>query len=656
MRRARYRVSLLVVIGVLQSSLGFALQQSGDATPPDRLSKREVQSEHSKALHALNRLTFGPRPGEVEAVEAMGLHNWIEQQLHPQMIDDSDLSHWVGDYKTQFMSPEQMMMNFPNGSIIRQALKGAIPVPADEPVHTVWTSQMAIMQERENRSEKAPPNSVQPAHSATNIEEIIGLPAAARYHALLNAPPLTDIQLLRPLTPARLTALTSGMTLEQQETVGALLRPEQVVIGEAQSVRLLKDIYSQRQLQRVMTEFWMNHFNLYSKKNQIEPYYISQFEQTVIAPHALGSFEDLLVSVAKSPAMLIYLDNARSIGPDSLAAQRRMRPGFQTVHPSLEGINENYGRELMELHTIGVNGGYTQQDVIEAAKVLTGWTVTPMRQGGGFRFNTAQHEPGDKIVLGHTIPDGGENEGIEMLHVLATSPATARFISLKLAVRFVSDHPSSNLINCMVKTFLSTGGDIGRVLQTMIDSDEFWSATDSGNKVKTPLDYVVSSVRATNATVSDASGLLSSLNHMGMPLTGTQEPNGYAMTNDAWNSTSELVSRMNFALDLTSNRIPGVTVSVRDMLGAGADELSTVQQTSQLEKTLLNGPADRSLSLTLKQMSRARATPPVTTSVAESGDKQPQDRSLSPMKHPSALASASVAAGMIIGSPQFQQR
>ncbi|MEO6966527.1 MAG: DUF1800 domain-containing protein [Acidobacteriaceae bacterium] len=211
-----------------------------------------------------------------------------------------------------------------------------------------------------------------------------------------------------------------------------------------------------------------------------------------------------------------------------MSCRANVRPSQFHNRPQ-SGINENYGRELMELHTVGVNGGYTQEDVIEVARVLTGWTVAPPQQGGGFRFEENRHEPGTKIVMGHKIKEGGEKEGLELLHILATSPATAHFISRELAVRFVSDNPPPALVNRMAKTFLATHGNIGMVLKTMIHSPEFWSAPDTRNKIKTPLDYVVSAVRSTNADVAQPYRLVSELRVMGMPLTGTQAPNGYAM-------------------------------------------------------------------------------------------------------------------------------
>ncbi len=321
-----------------------------------------------------------------------------------------------------------------------------------------------------------------------------------------------------------------GLSPQQREIFAAMQNSTRMVGIEEMQTRLIRDIYSERQLEAVMTDFWLNHFNVYVRKNQNEPYLIPSYERDVIRPHALGKFEDLLVATAKSPAMLMYLDNWQSIGPDSQAAKNAgrfagmQRPGLargpfggrpplaqnpqanQQARAALKdrGLNENYGRELMELHTLGVNGGYTQKDVTEVAKVFTGWTIDQPFRGGTFQFDERRHEPGSKTVLGQTIKENGMNEGLEVLHMLATSPATANFISTKLAVRFVSDDPPPALVDRMAQSFLASDGDIKTVLRTMFESPEFWAPAAQRAKVKTPLEFVVSAVRASGATVNNA--------------------------------------------------------------------------------------------------------------------------------------------------------
>src|SRR5208282_5439761 len=307
---------------------------------------------------------------------------------------------------------------------------------------------------------------------------------------------------MQSLRPAQRQALMAGLSPDLKESVGALENPERTTAEELFAQRLTRDIYANAQLQEVMTDFWLNHFNVYLRKNEQMPYYLVSYERDVIRPRALGKFEDLLEAVAHSPAMMLYLDNAESMGPDSPAAERAKiaaarRPDAKKVAP--EGLNENYARELMELHTLGVNGGYTQADVTQVARVLTGWTVDKPQRGGGFKFDENRHEPGTKKVLGKKIKEHGEQEGRELLHMLASRPATARFLSRKLAIRFVGDEPPQTLVDRMAKSYMASGGDIAAVLKTLFHSPEFWARDDYRAKVKTPIEYVVSAARASNA-------------------------------------------------------------------------------------------------------------------------------------------------------------
>lgn len=685
------QIAALVLAALLP---GSSLPVCASVTPNS--DSAGASREDAKTLHLLNRMTFGPLPGQVQQVEAMGIDRWLDLQLHPSKIDDSALDQRLSEYRAPFMTPPQLMLYFPARNFIRQALNGRISVPSGEPQHAIWESQIAIVQQHQlNKQARAadqsdkpaamksddmmPPPPIDQPDSSISIDpaDLLALSPQQRYQKLLNLQPGQMPSLVRSLRSKDRAAVIAGMTPEQRETVIALINPRLVVVNENEAVRLQRDIYSQRQLQRVMTEFWLNHFNIYTNKNQLEPYYLPQFENDVIATHALGKFEDLLDAVAHSPAMLIYLDNVQSIGPDSIAALRREYPGaprFQLVQimnserhskgavPSQfhnqprSGINENYGRELMELHTVGVNGGYTQQDVIEAARVLTGWTVAPPRQGGGFRYEPNRHEPGDKIVMGHRIKNGGENEGAQLLHILATSPATAHFISQELAVRFVSDHPSTALVDRMAATFLSTRGDIAKVLKTMIDSPEFWSASDTGNKIKTPLDYVVSAVRAANADVSQPYRLVSELRSMGMPLTGTEQPNGYSMDNNVWTSSSELIDRMNFALALAANQIPGVTVSIGQLLGSKSAAFTPDQQEAQLEQALLHGPAPAKVRQTILQSLNDTALQNrAAVTISHSGDAGGDPFSAGIAKT-GANPQQAIMAGLLLGSPEFQRR
>ena len=399
-----------------------------------------------------------------------------------------------------------------------------------------------------------------------------------RMQALLTMAPQDRSDFLAALQGESRDEFLHGMSPEQRENVMAMKNPQQVVVEELLQAKLLRATYSERQLQEVMTDFWVNHFNIFIGKSA-DRYLLTSYERDVIRPRALGKFEDLLAATAQSPAMLFYLDNWMSVGPDSdfaTGVRRGPRPwSRQAPAPASaakrppSGLNENYGRELMELHTLGVNGGYTQKDVTEVAKVFTGWTLKQPRQGGGFYFDERKHEPGTKVVLGHEIQENGEKEGYEVLHLLARNPATAKFVCTKLAMRFVSDDPPPQLVDRMAKTFLKKDGDIREVLKTMLQSPEFWTPEASRAKVKTPLEFVVSALRATDAEVTDARPLARQLQELGMPLYGSQPPTGYSMKEQAWVSSSALLGRMNFAMRLAAGRIKGVAVAPMPMPASG---------------------------------------------------------------------------------------
>jgi len=419
--------------------------------------------------------------------------------------------------------------------------------------------------------------------------------------------------------------------------------PAQVVGSELLQAKILRATYSSRQLQEVLTDFWFNHFNVFIGKGP-DRYLLNAYERDVIRPHALGKFEDLLVATAKSPAMLFYLDNWLSVGPNSDAALgigdrsawRRRGPGGQAKGQH-SGLNENYGRELMELHTLGVNGGYTQDDVTEVARVFTGWTLKQPMKGGGFTFEEHLHEPGDKIVLGHRIKSHGEKEGLEVLHILARHPSTAKFISTKLAVRFVSDNPPAALVDRMAETFLKKDGDIREVMKTMLASPEFWAPEAYRAKVKTPLEFVVSALRASDADVTDAMPAVRHLQNMGMPLYGMQPPTGYSTKADAWVNSSALLDRMNFALALAAGKLKGVAVDPERLMSATTPSDSQ-QALAALESSLLAGD----VSQQTHQVISARL----------------QDPKISRRKldDPPRAPNLAMIEGLLLGSPEFQRR
>jgi len=340
------------------------------------------------------------------------------------------------------------------------------------------------------------------------------------------------------------------------------VNPQNVVASDLTEAKLLRAIYSNHQLEELLVDFWFNHFNVFLNKGA-DRYLMPAYEREAIRPHVFGKFYDLLLATAQSPAMLFYLDNWQSVAPAAVPPRANQK--------NKRGLNENYGRELLELHTLGVDGGYTQKDVIEVARCFTGWTIANPRKGGGFEYNDKVHDKGLKIVLGHVIPaGGGMNDGLEVLQILAHHPSTAHFISLQLARRFVADDPPPSLVHRMAQTFSKSGGDLRQVMQSMLASPEFWSEGAYRVKIKTPFELVASTVRATNADVDSAFALGNELQKLGEPLYRKIEPTGYSNSNAEWISTAALLERMNFAVALAHNRIPGVTVQVADwqMIGS----------------------------------------------------------------------------------------
>ncbi len=440
--------------------------------------------------------------------------------------------------------------------------------------------------------------------------------------------------------------LVDGMKPDQRETIEAIAQPH-AVLGELAEAKLLRAIYSDRQLEEVMSDFWFNHFNVFNGKGP-DRYMINAYERDVISPHAMGKFKDILAATAKSPAMLFYLDNWESVGPDSELAlygpQSRMgrrgrfpRPRPQQAKNRPSGLNENYAREIMELHTLGVDGGYTQKDVTELAKVLTGWSIEKPQLGGGFHFNERAHEPGNKYILGRKISEHGEKEGEEMLDVLAHEPATAKFISRKLAMRFVSDNPPQSLVDRMAETFLKKDGDIREVLRTMFHSPEFWSTDAYRAKMKTPFEFVASAARASGADIQNALPLVNTLNRMGMPLYAMQPPTGYSMKADAWVNSSALLNRMNFALQLGSGKLPGTSLDPQVLIH-GPAPVDAEAALSTLEQSILAGDVSPQ---THAVMEKQLSDPQISQRKLDDMDKKPNYGAI---------------AGLIMGSPEFQRR
>jgi uncharacterized protein (DUF1800 family) len=611
-----------------------------------------AQMDPSKrALHALNRLTFGPRPGDVQRVEAIGIDHWIDEQLHPDKINDSALETRLIPLRTLRMDTKEIVENFPPNPVIRAVANGKQSLPSDPLKRAVYQAQLErfqTAQQKKDGSTSAPqPDENQSAIDA-KTEELLDMPPDERVKALLKLSPEEQHALTMSLKGGQRDQFLQGMNPKQRETVQALDNPQNVVAQELVQAKLLRAIYSERQLQEVMTDFWFNHFNVFIGKDA-DRYLLTSYERDVIRSHAFGKFEDLLVATAQSPAMLFYLDNWLSVGPNSDVANgirndkdhKRRAPSSVSVKQSKgkrNGLNENYGRELMELHTLGVNGGYSQQDVTEVARVFTGWTLKEPRKGGGFTFEERMHEPGEKLVLGHRIKPKGEKEGLEVLHILAHQPATAKFVCTKIAVRFVSDDPPPALVDRMSQTFLKKDGDIREVLKTMFDSPEFWAPETYRAKVKTPLEFVVSSVRASSADVTETLPLANQLQKMGMQLYGMQPPTGYPMKASAWINSAALLDRMNFGMALTADKIRGVTVDPERLEGSPDSRRDAQSTLAVMENSLLAGD----VSPQTHQVISARLQDPKISRRRLDDSSRPPN--------------AAAIEGLLIGSPEFQRR
>jgi uncharacterized protein (DUF1800 family) len=701
------RPQALIAASLLLALAGFTALASGKKR--DQKASASTQMDESKRTqHALQRLTFGPRSGDVERVTAMGVDKWIDLQLHPEKIDDSSLDARLAPFRTLHMDTREMVENFPPQPVIKAVMEGRQPMPSDPVKRAVYQAQIERLQEKQERKQETTAANVAPSAGNSSTEQVAGdnptaaadtagankssaqdeqlakhredrLYADLKAQELLDLPPDQRMKEVLQMSPEEQRALSAslkgqkgddfmeGLNPKQRETLKALNNPQQVVDDELMQAKLLRATYSERQLDEVMTDFWFNHFNVFIGKGA-DRYLVTSYERDVIRPHALGKFEDLLVATAKSPAMLFYLDNWLSVGPESDVARgvrknpyprrrRRFPPNPNQAKGKGKrsgGLNENYGRELMELHTLGANGGYTQKDVTEVARVLTGWTVDQPQKGGGFKFEERMHEPGTKIVLGHKIKQHGEKEGMEVLHLLAHHPSTAHFICTKLAMRFVSDDPAPALVDSMAQTFLKKNGDIREVLKTMFSSPEFWSDGVYRAKMKTPLEFVVSAVRATGGDVSDALPLARQLNTLGMPLYGMQPPTGYSMKSEAWVNSSALLGRMNFSLALMSGKIKGVQVDADRLVNNAATPASAPATTSPdseralavLETSLLAGDVSKQThdAITRELENQAPAQTSVKPSAARKNDKGP------------TASNIGTIASLILGSPEFQRK
>jgi uncharacterized protein (DUF1800 family) len=568
-------------------------------------------TEDEAIVHALDRLGYGPQPGEIEHVRQIGLEKWIDEQLHPENIDDTELDQRLEKYSTLGMSSQQLLEKFPPPNL------GA--KQAGESLEQ-YKQQMA-----EKRREAVAQTMAQSMNGGDNSMD------------------RADQMLARMQGPNR-------------------------IVAELSMAKIERAIYSQRQLEAVMEDFWFNHFNVFAGKG-LDRWLLTSYVRDTIRPHTMGKFQDLLIATAHSPAMLFYLDNWLSVDPTAFQELQQKREArrarFQGMFPGMfpqatqappqsgdqeqaapaqarpkledRGINENYGREVMELHTVGVDAGYTQQDVIEMAKCLTGWSIRTPRRDSDFIFRPALHAQGAKVVMGHKFDYGGEEDGIEALKMLANDPHTARRISTELARHFVSDDPPAALVDRMTDEYLATGGDIRSVLKTMIYSPEFWSREAYRAKVKTPFELVASTARALNADVSVALPLVQWTARMGEPLFLCQQPNGYSDKAETWVNSGALLNRLNFALAFSTDHMPGSQVNLGGMFGENASR--------DPEMAL-----SRSLDLFLDGQ-----VAPQTRQTLENRLHDPQileARLDDPIEH----VNEGLLAGLVLGTPEFQRR
>jgi uncharacterized protein (DUF1800 family) len=619
-------------------------------------------------LHAMNRLAYGPRPGDLERVRQMGLAKWIDQQLAPNAIDDQALSARLENLPTLNMSAANLIEQYPQPKQAeKQAAKleerraaaavGSNAQPANATA-AANSKDMPATADGTAPSSNAPPSasaavgqSAQSDSVQTNMADKSSVPASMKEEP---APGNPGVAANPATTGGGKRNLLSG------PDPNAVPRPiaddskkPQRVVEELAMAKVTRAIYSERQLQQVLDDFWFNHFNVYAAKGE-DKWYLTSYERDVIQPHTLGKFKDLVTATAESPAMLFYLDNFLSADPRAAqrqAAQRAMRQnrggfgrpfprpqpqGQQQAKKNTRGLNENYGRELMELHTLGVDGGYTQKDVTEVARCFTGWTIDKPRQNPQFKFDDKVHDPDPKIVLGKKIHACGMKDGEQAIELLVKQPATAKFISTELARRFVSDNPPPALVANMAKSFQSSDGDIRAVMHTMIYSPEFWSRQAYRAKIKTPFEVVVSAVRALGTDVDTSMPLVQWVGRIGEPLYQCQPPTGYSDKAEAWVNTGALLNRLNFSLTLAGNKVRGARTDVNSLLGTDATEPKIALE--RAVQVFLGGQAG-----------------PTTVETLEKQLDSPQILQAK-LDDPVKKVDLGVVTGLVLGAPEFQRR
>jgi len=641
----------------------------------DTNSKAKPLTENQKISHVLNRLGFGARPGDVEKVKAIGVQKYIEQQLNAPVSDSAEVAARLKNFEVLDMETAEIFAKYPNGGALLRQLEG---------------------RNRNNRTAAMPNNNrAMPDGEANEDERRAQQQKIREYYQKYD------------------------------------LRPPAQITQQMQASRIVRAVYSENQLQEAMTDFWLNHFNVYAGKAAVR-WFIPSYERDVIRKNALGNFKDLVKGTAQHPAMLFYLDNFQSMSPNTQIGNNRQNQRMQKALQSGQlnprqrerlkerglsdeqieqrikqvqnmakqpkqqrGINENYARELMELHTLGVDGGYTQKDIVEVARSFTGWTIADPRgyrsaaaneikgddnkklnrlqrqmgvpdeiESGEFYFNEKWHEGGEKIVLGQKINEGGMKDGLKVIDVLAAHPSTAKFIARKLAVKFVSDNPSDALVGRVAQAFQKSNGDIKTTLRALFNDKEFYAPENYRAKIKTPFEMLTSSLRALDADVKTSPALVGLLGKMGEPLYGYIAPTGYPDTAEDWVNTGALLERMNFAVALASNRIPQTKVNLAKFEAKSKQEIL-----NKAVGEILEGEISASTrAMLLKQLEQPLPEPKLAAETDET------EMEMMPMMEggngggrrgmggqvrllaPSGNAEVFKVVGLILGSPDFQRQ
>ena len=600
-RRAPRAFALAAALALLSNN---TLPAAGQAGPPKAAARQ--MTEEQRVVHVLNRLAFGARPGDVERVRRMGVAAYVEQQLNPSKVDDSALEARLRGFPTLGMSNAELLAKYPQPGRLLRRLQREGNLPPE--------LAALVRQQQEGAAGALNPTG----------EGAMGEDADPQRRAYRQA-------------------------LAKYMRQHGLEQPQRIMY-ELNASRILRAVYSERQLQEVMVDFWTNHFNVYARKGA-NRWLLTSYDRDVIRPNSLGNFRELLEATAKSPAMLFYLDNFQSVSPNAppnrRALRRQRRAEGEMPAPAARpqqrrmrrGINENYARELLELHTLGVEGGYTQRDVQEVARAFTGWTIyAPRGEGanaaegdersaGTFFFNPRTHDPGEKVVLGVKIPAGGGIEdGRRVLDILASHPSTARHVATKLCRKFVSDSPDPALVRRVAEAFGKSNGDIKATLRAVFASPEFNSAEARRAKIKTPFELAVSALRTLGAEVEVRPALVQWVARMGEPLYGYQAPTGYPDVAEHWVNTGALLERLNFSLALASNRIPGSRVELSRFVGGAA---GAVNRQAVVERFL---------------------------AVALQGDISPKSREVLMKQLAEGNAEVARVAALVIGSPEFQRQ